>query len=374
MMPFQIRIERRLERKWWYSVLTPVLSVFAALLGAAIFLGIEGFDPIRVYREIFEASFTTRFGFTDSVTIAIPLILTGLAAAIVFRMNLFNIGAEGQLYFGAIFGSWAALALTDGMSWVLGTVIVMIAAAIGGALWAAPAALFKAYFGVSEIITTLMLTFIALFFMRYLIFGSGSYWRDPETTNFPQGKKIPDGARFPQWSDTRLHWGLVIVLLVTLIIWVLIKYTSIGFDMNVVGSSENSARYAGIPVKRTIIVALLISGALAGLAGGAEVAGRAYALDPNGLELGLGFTGIVVAALARYNPFGVVLVAIFIGGLRNAGIALQGLPGERIPVEVSLMLQGAILLFAIGGEVFSQNRLTITRTSSSTSGTEGAAA
>jgi ABC-type uncharacterized transport system permease subunit len=374
MMPFQIRIERRLERKWWYSVLTPVLSVFAALLGAAIFLGIEGFDPIRVYREIFEASFTTRFGFTDSVTIAIPLILTGLAAAIVFRMNLFNIGAEGQLYFGAIFGSWAGIALTDGMSWVLGTIIVMIAAAIGGALWAAPAALFKAYFGVSEIITTLMLTFIALFFMRYLIFGSSSYWRDPETTNFPQGKKIPDGARFPQWSDTRLHWGLVIVLLVTLIIWVLIKYTSLGFDMNVVGSSENSARYAGIPVKRTIIVALLISGALAGLAGGAEVAGRAYALDPNGLELGLGFTGIVVAALARYNPFGVVLVAIFIGGLRNAGIALQGLPGERIPVEVSLMLQGAILLFAIGGEVFSQNRLTITRTSRSTSSTEGAAA
>jgi simple sugar transport system permease protein len=296
-------------------------------------------------------------------------------------MNLFNIGAEGQLYFGAIFGSWAGLALADGMGWVAGTTVVMIAAAIGGALWAAPAALFKAYFGVSEIITTLMLTFIALFFMRYLIFGSGSYWRDPETTNFPQGKKIPIDARFPQWSDTRLHWGLVMALLVVLVIWVLIKYTSLGFDMNVVGSSENSARYAGIPVKRTIIVALLISGALAGLAGGAEVAGRAYALDPNGLELGLGFTGIVVAALARYNPFGVVLVAIFLGGLRNAGIALQGLPGERIPVEVSLMLQGAILLFAIGGEVFSQNRLTISRTSragSSTAGTsstaEGAAA
>jgi simple sugar transport system permease protein len=132
--------------------------------------------------------------------------------------------------------------------------------------------------------------------------------------------------------------------------------------MNVVGSSESSARYAGIPVKRTVIVALLISGGLAGLAGATEVAGRAYALDPNGLELGLGFTGIVVAALARYNPFGVVIVAVFIGGLRNAGIALQGLPGERVPVEVSLMLQGAILLFAIGGEVFSQNRLSITRT------------
>ena len=362
MITFQFHLERRLERKWWYSVLTPVLSVMAALLAGAIFLQIEGFESWTVYRELFEASFTTKFGFTDSLTIAVPLIFTGLAAAVVFRMNLFNIGAEGQLYFGAIFGSWAGLALTDGLPWVLGTLIVLAAGAIGGALWVAPAALFKAYFGTSEIITTLMLTFIALFFMRYLIFGSDTYWRDPETTNFPQGRKVPTAARFPLWSDTRLHWGLVVALLVALLIWVLIKYTSLGFDMNVVGWSENSARYAGIPVKRTMIVALLISGALAGLAGSTEVAGRAYALDPNGLQLGLGFTGIVVAALARYNPFGVVLVAIFIGGLRNAGIALQGLPGERVPVEISLMLQGAILLFAIGGEVFSQNRLSITRT------------
>ena len=373
MIPFQVRLERRLERKWWYGVLTPVLSVVAALIAGGIFLSIEGFNPWTVYRELFEASFTTRFGFTDSVTLAIPLILTGLSAAVVFRMNIFNIGAEGQLYFGAIFGSWAGLALADGMPWVIGAMIVLVASAIGGALWAAPAALFKAFFGTSEIITTLMLTFIALFFMRYLIFGSDSYWRDPETTNFPQGRRVPIGARFPLWSDTRLHWGLVVVLLIVVLVWVMIRYTRVGFDMNVVGSSETSARYAGISAKRTVIVALLLSGGLAGLAGGAEVAGRAYALDPNGLELGLGFTGIVVAALARYNPFGVVVVAVFIAGLQNAGVALQGLPGDRVPVEVSLMLQGAILLFAIGGEVFSQNRLKITRTSRRTTTVDGAA-
>jgi simple sugar transport system permease protein len=131
--------------------------------------------------------------------------------------------------------------------------------------------------------------------------------------------------------------------------------------MNVVGSSDAAARYAGIPVRRTVIVALLISGALGGLAGATEVAGRAYALDPNGLELGLGFTGIVVAALARYNPFAIILVATFLGGLRNAGVALQGMPGDRVPVEVSLMLQGAILLFAIGGEIFSHHRLAVSR-------------
>ncbi|MFQ5557406.1 MAG: ABC transporter permease [Acidimicrobiales bacterium] len=206
-----------------------------------------------------------------------------------------------------------------------------------------------------------MLTFIALFLMRYLIFGSSSYWRDPETTNFPQGKKIPTSARFELWGDTRLHWGLVFALFVVGVIWVLIRFTSLGFDMNVVGSSHASAQYAGISVRRTVVLALLISGALGGLAGATEVAGRAYALDPNGLELGLGFTGIVVASLARYNPFAIIVVATFLGGLRNAGIALQGLPGERVPVEVSLMLQGAILLFAIGGEIFSHNRLSIAR-------------
>ena len=361
MIPFRFRLERRLERRWWHTGLTPIVSILAALVAGAIFLLIEGFDPITVYRALFKASFTSKFGITDSLTIAVPLILTGLAAAVVFRMNLFNIGAEGQLYLGAIFGSWAGLAIADNLPTVLGVAVILVAGAIGGAVWAAPAAVFKAYFGTSEIITTLMLTFIALFLMRYLIFGSSSYWRDPESTNFPQGKKISPEARFELWSNTRLHWGLVVAIGIALLVWVVIRYTSLGFDMNVVGSSDAAARYAGIPIRRTVIVALLMSGALGGLAGATEVAGRAYALDPNGLELGLGFTGIVVAALARYNPFAIILVATFLGGLRNAGVALQGLPGERVPVEVSLMLQGAILLFAIGGEIFSHHRLRMVR-------------
>jgi ABC-type uncharacterized transport system permease subunit len=361
MIPFRFRLERRLERRWWQTWLTPILSILAALVAGAIFLLIEGFDPITVYRALFKASFTSKFGITDSLTIAVPLILTGLAAAVVFRMNLFNIGAEGQLYLGAIFGSWAGLAIADHLPTVLGVGVILVAGAVGGALWAGPAAVFKAYFGTSEIITTLMLTFIALFLMRYLIFGSNSYWRDPESTNFPQGKKISPDVRFEQWSDTRLHWGFAVAVAIALLVWVIIRFTSLGFDMNVVGSSDAAARYAGIPVKRTVILALLISGALGGLAGATEVAGRAYALDPNGLELGLGFTGIVVAALARYNPFAIILVATFLGGLRNAGVALQGLPGERVPVEVSLMLQGAILLFAIGGEIFSHHRLRVIR-------------
>jgi len=358
---YQIRIERRLEVTRLNNIGTPILSVLAALVVGAIFLAIEGFNPLTVYKALFEVSFTSRFGFTDSLTVAVPLILTGLAATVAFRVNLFNIGAEGQLYLGAITGSWAALALADGLPTIVGVAVVLIAGMIGGALWILPAAVFKAYFGTNEIISTLMLTFIGLFLMRYLIFGSMSFWRDAESANFPQGRKIPDSARFELWSNTRLHWGLVFAIGVALLIWVLIRYTSVGFDMNVVGSSPEAARYAGISVRRTVILTLLLSGALGGLAGATEVSGRAYALDPNGLQLGLGFTGIVIAALARYNPIAVILVATVMGGLRNAGVSLQALPGERVPVEVSLMLQGAILLFAIGGEVFARNRLSIAR-------------
>ena len=357
----EVRLERRLDTSVARDLLTPIVSIVVALVVAGVFLVLEGFSPLTVYQDMFEASFTTRFGFTDSVATSIPLILTGLAAAISFRMNLFNIGAEGQLYIGAIAASWAGIALAPDLPGPLAVLVVLAAGAIGGALWALPAAWFRARFGTSEIITTLMLTFVALYLMRYLIFGTDSYWRDPLSTNFPQGLNIDPVAELPLYSDTRIHLGFLVGVLAAVAVWALVRFTAFGFDMDVVGSSPKAARYAGIPVSRTIIVVLLLSGMLAGLAGSVEVAGRAHALDPNGLELGLGFAGIVVAALARYNPWAVIVVAIFLGGLRNAGIALQSVPGERVPVEVSLMLQGAILLFAIGGEVFARNRLRIRR-------------
>lgn len=357
----QVRLERRRQQKWWYAAVTPVVAVLGALLAGAVFLAIEGFAPLTVYRALVEASFTTDFGITDSLANATPLVLTGLAAGVAFRMNLFNIGAEGQLYVGAIFGSWAGIAVAPELPGVLAVGVVLVCSALGGVVWALPMAAFRAYLGTSEIITSLMLSFVALYLMRYLIFGSGSYWRDPEVTNFPQGKKIAASAELPYFGQYQTHLGLVVVVAVAVLIWALIRFTSVGYDMNVVGSSPAAARYAGIPAGRVVLVALLLSGALGGLAGGVEVAGRAHALDPNGLELGLGYSGIVVAALARYNPFGIIVVAVLLGGLRNAGLALQSLPGERVPVEVSLMLQGAILLFAIGAEVFVRNRLRIVR-------------
>ncbi len=355
------QLQRRLAPSLRNDILVPVLSVLAALVAGAIFLAVEGFQPLVVYRALVDASFTTWFGITDSLAAASPLILTGLAAAVTFRMRLFNIGAEGQLYLGAIGASWAGLALAADLPRVPAAVVVLAAGAVAGALWILPAALCRAWFGTSEIITTLMLTFVGLFLMRYLIFGTASFWRDPLATNFPQGRRIDPGIRFETFGTTRVHWGLVVGLVAVVLVWGLLRYTRVGYAMDVVGSSPAAARYAGIPVRRTIVTSLLLSGALAGLAGAAEVGGRAFALDPNGLQLGLGFTGIVVAALGRYNPWGVVIVALLLGGLRNAGVALQSVPGNSVPDEVSQMLQGAILLFATGGEVFVRHRLVIQR-------------
>ncbi|MCH7789111.1 MAG: ABC transporter permease [Acidobacteria bacterium] len=363
MIGYTVSLQRRLETNRLRGLITPFVSIVAALIVAGVFLIWEGFSPVTVYQDLFEASFTSRSAIADSLTIAIPLTLTGLAAAIAFRMNLFNIGAEGQLYLGAIASSWAGIALAPDLPGVFAVLVVLIAGALGGALWALPAGIFKVRFGTSEIISTLMLTFVALFLMRYLVFGSHSYWRDPNSPTFPQGRKIDSSAELGTFGDTRLHWGIAVALLAVVVIWGLVRFTSTGFNMNVVGSSAAAARYAGIRSGRVITGALVISGALAGLAGATEIAGRAHGLDPDGLALNLGFTGIVVAALARYNPFGVVVVAVFMGGLRNAGPALQ-ISGDRVPPEVSLMLQGAILLFAIGGEVFTRNRLVISRRTS----------
>ena len=361
-MSVQVGLQRRFAPSRRNDVLSPVLSVLAALLAGAVFLLLTGYRPLAVYQDLVEASFTTWFGITDSLAAASPLVLTGLAAAVTFRMKLFNIGAEGQLYVGAIGASWAGLALAPDLPRIPAALVILAVGALAGALWMLPAALCRAWLGTSEIITTLMLTFVGLFLMRYLIFGASSFWRDPLATNFPQGRRIDPGIRFESFGSTRVHWGLLVGLAAAVVVWVLVRHTRVGFAMDVVGSSPAAARYAGIPVRRTILTSLLLSGALAGLAGAAEVGGRAFALDPNGLQLGLGFTGIVVAALGRYNPLGVVIVALLLGGLRNAGVALQSVPGNNVPDEVSLMLQGAILLFATGGEVFIRNRLVVRRT------------
>lgn len=351
-----IRLERREQVHGWHYVLVPVVSVVAALAVGAAFLLVTGYDPLLVYRAMLSASFTTRYGLADSLVSAAPIALTGLAAAVAFRHRLYNIGGEGQLYVGAVAAAGVGLALGD-VAGPVAVTAVIAAGAAGGLAWILLPALARAWLGTSEIITTLLLNYVALFLMRYLIFGTASFWRDPTATNFPQGRRLPDAALFPEWGLTRIHLGLAVALLAAVVVHVLLARTRVGFDLRVYGDAPGAARYAGIPVRRMVVGVLALSGALAGLAGAGEVAGRAGQLDPQGLAVGFGYTGIIVAALARYNPLAVPLVAVLLGALANAGTALQSLPGTRVPVAISTMLQGAILLFVLAGEVHLRHRV-----------------
>jgi general nucleoside transport system permease protein len=356
----RLKLERRTEVSTGVLVAVPVLSILAALIVGGVFLSAIGLAPAAVYREILRVSYTTGYGIADTMVSASALILTGLAAAVAFRFKLYNIGGEGQLYVGAIAASGVALVLGEGTPAPVMLVLVILAGAAGGLAWAAVPAIARAWLNTSEIIVSLLLNYVALSLLQYLIFGAPTMWRDPDSPTFPRGAPIPSEALFPRWGTTRVHLGLAIAVVAAVVLYLVITRTRWGFRWRVFGDSPAAARYAGIDSRRVILVVLLLSGALAGLAGAGEVAGRAGRLDPNGLVLNLGYNGIIVAALARYNPLAVLPVGVLLGGILNAGPALQSLPGQNVPVAISTTLTGAILLFALAGELFVRYRITRT--------------
>lgn len=351
------QLQRRGEIGTGLLIAVPVLSVLAALVVGGVFLSSIGLAPLAVYREILRVSYATGYGIGDTLVAASALILTGLAAAVAFRFRLYNIGGEGQLYIGAVAASGIALLLGDGYPQPVMLTLVVIGGAVGGMIWIALPAIARAWLNTSEIITSLLLNYVALALMQYLVFGSNSMWRDPDSPTFPRGTPLPEAAIFPRWGDTRVHLGLAVALVAAVVLAVVLARTRWGFHWRVFGDSPAAARYAGISGRTVIMTVLLVSGALAGLAGAGEVAGRAGRLDPNGLVLDLGYNGIIVAALARYNPLAVIPVGILVGGILNAGAALQSLPGQNVPVAISTTLTGAILVFALAGELFVRYRL-----------------
>ena len=334
-------------------IMVPLASVFAALVLGALFLAVTGENPIDVYAKMVDAAFGDVRAISETLLSATPLILTGLAAAVAFKMLVWNIGAEGQFIFGAIFAAGVGIWIGEAMPAGLALPLVILAGAVGGAFFASLAAVPKVYLGTNEIITTLMLNFIALSFMNFLIFGSNSPWRDPEVSTFPQGRPMPDSVRIPEFLN-RLDYGIFVAVAIALAAWYLIEKTRWGFELRTVGDSPETARYIGVGVSRKILGVFLLSGAFAGLAGSLFVAGPVGALDPRSLDLGLGFTGIIVAALARLNPIAVVPVAVLMGALSNAGPSLQSI---GVPPETITMLQGAILVFAVAGEFFIANKV-----------------
>jgi general nucleoside transport system permease protein len=355
-----MRIERRAESPRWLQAAVPIGSVAVALVLSGIVLLATGHNPLHAYRRLFEAAFTDPGALSATLTAATPLCFTGLAAAVAFRVGLFNIGAEGQLYMGAVAAAGVALALS-GQGVVVQIVAMVVAGGIAGGAWALVPGFLRAFANSNEIITSLMLNYVAALFLNYLIFDTVSYWRDtssPGAEQFPQGKALPDAASWPSFglgTSLVIPFGLLVAAVLAVVVSVLYKRTRFGFEAAVIGDSPRAARYAGMRTRRSILLVMGLSGLLAGVGGASQDGDFRHLLDPRGLQQpGYGYTGIVVAALARYNPFAVVLVAFLIGGLSNAGYALQGVD---FPAGLVGVMQGVILFCALGGELLVRYRV-----------------
>jgi simple sugar transport system permease protein len=366
----RLRVERRLRQPRWLSIAVPIGSVLVAFGLMTIVLLATGHSPVRTFERIFETAFASRRAINETLVSATPLVFTGLCAAAAFRMNLFNIGGEGQLYMGAIFGAAAALLLAGSSSPVSIAAMILAGAAGGAALAFVPAVL-RAFFSTNEIITSLMLNYVAALFLSYLIFNSQSYWRDtstPEAKVFPQGKILPEEAAWPvlEIGGFAVPFGFLLAVGMAVVLAVLYTRTRFGFEAQVIGDSPRAAAYAGMRTRRKILAVMALSGAVAGIGGASQDGDFRHQLDPRGLSAAAyGYTGIVVAALARYNPFAVVLVAFLLGGLVNAGYTLQG---ADFPSGLVGVMQGLILFCALGGEVLLRYRLRFGRPATGGSG------
>ncbi len=366
-MPFSVKLEKRLEPSQTIAYIVPVASFVLALLFGAALLTLVGANPGQTYRAMLEGAFGAPaqwragefYSLTETLVKATPLMLTGLGVSIAFRMLFWNIGAEGQLVMGGFVAGMIALWTPEWFPFIplwAYIPLMVIGGILGGAVWGLIPAMLKAHLKVNEIIITLMLNYIAILWLQHLYYGP---WKDPMGFGFPGTAQFPEYTWLPRLAG-RLHLGLIFALIAAAVIWLVLDRTRWGYEIRLIGENAVSARYAGVSITRNIVLVMLLSGGLAGLAGMAEVAGISHRLQ-QGLAVGHGFTAIIVAWLGKLNPWGVILVAILLAALLVGGDQIQITMG--LPASVALVLQGAILFFMLGGDIFTRYRVRILRPS-----------
>ena len=346
-----IKLEPRGQHSPLMLYLSPVIAVGLTLLAGLVIFGILGKAPVRALYTFFVLPLTGSQGLAELVVKATPLVLIGIGLSLGFRANVWNIGAEGQLTIGALAGGGLAIYFHDSESAVL-LPTMLVAGAIGGAAWAAVPAWLKTRFNANEILTSLMLTYVAILLLSYLVHGP---WRDPDGYNFPESRLFPDAGTMPILvAGTRVHLGSLLALLVVFCGWVLLAKAVIGFQLRVVGIAPAAARFAGFKEHRLIWFSLLLSGGLAGVAGLSEVAGPVGQLVPS-ISPGYGFTAIIVAFLGRLHPVGVLFAGLV--------MALTYLGGERAQIEIGTpaavtgLFQGVLLFFLLACDVLTNYRI-----------------
>ena len=347
----KIRLQKRANVPTGRRVLNSILFVALALVFCGVFLAIVGFNPFEVYAKMWKAIFPVR-GLQRSIVAGLPLMFTGLAVAFGYRMNLNNIGADGQYAMGAILCVWFALYGPD-MPAVPKLIIMFVLAMVGGMIVSLIAAIPKALWNVSETILTMMLNYVVLLFLNYLMYGP---WKEAGQM-VPQTPLISERYYLPDIGNTGINSVLLIAIALAVVIFFFHKKSSRGYQMEVIRRSPSAANYAGMSVKKNIIFVLAVSGAIAGLAGFAQVGGIIHRVQAD-LPNSAGYTGIVIAYLAYLNPLSVIIVAFLFGALEISAVAVQ-ITG--VPSQIAMMIQGCIMLFVIAGEFFNRYKIVVNK-------------
>jgi general nucleoside transport system permease protein len=354
-----LRLEPRTDIPRWFPAVMTLAAVVFALVLSGLIIWLVGGDPIASFVHIIEAAFGSIGVISDTLVKATPLILTGLACALAFRMRLWNIGAEGQFLLGAWGASAVVLApiLPAGTPAIVVIPVMMLAGALAGGLWGFIPGILRARLGVSEIIVTLMLNYVALAWVQYWVFGPWSKGGFQETNPFPPEALLPRltdfAGAFPVLGGLTVHLGLIFGIVAATIMWIALERTRWGYEIKLIGDSPRAARYAGIDIDRKIVIVFFISGALAGLGGMSEVSGVVHKLQDH-ISPGYGFTAIIIAYLARFGPFRVIVASILFGALILAGREIQ-------PSGVPAMIQGIVLFSLIGSDVLVRYRIRLDR-------------
>ncbi|MEI8168088.1 MAG: ABC transporter permease [Rhodoferax sp.] len=350
-----MRLEKRTQSASMALVLAPMGAVVFTLLVSALLVLWAGAPVGQTYGLLLQGGFGSVFAFSETLTRAIPLMLTGMAATVAFKARLFNIGAEGQLYVGAI-AAVAVGGLHDGTGWALPPallfVLMMLAAALAGALLLLGPALMKAKLGVDEVVTTLLLNFIVQLLVSLMLDGP---MKDPTAMGWPQSVALmPELELAKLIPQTRVHTGLLWAVALSVSLWALMKYTVLGFDIRAVGANARAAAFAGVPVTRTVVLVAMLSGALAGLAGAIEVAGRTSYLTLD-MSPGYGYSGIVIAMLAALHPLGVVLASVFVAGVLVGADSMSRAVG--VPTFIADVIVATSLISVLVATLLTQYRV-----------------
>ncbi len=346
--------EKRQTSSKLFRFSAPLISILVALFVAGFLLLAAGVSPLQAYLEIIKEALGSTYGLSETLVKTTPLIFASLGVSLAFRMQIWNIGAEGQIYMGACGAT--AVALFSGLeNHVMMITAMFLAAFLCGGAWAGVAGILRARWRVNEVIVTLLMNYIAILAVDYLIYGP---WKDPKGFNFPLTAQFSDAARLTEYFNTRLHSGFFLALVCALVLYLFMERTVWGYEIKVIGSNPKAAQYAGMRTGLAIFAVLFLSGAIAGIAGFSEVAGLQHRLQ-HGISPGYGYTAIIIAWLAKRSALGVVIVSFLMGVLLVGGDSLQ--LSWQLPVAFVYAFQGLILFFLLASEFFIQNRVRLVR-------------